>query len=431
MSTWPDQKASLKKSSSNIGMGVKSIIWYESIRVALRHVKTHPLRTFLTIIGFTVGLAALLAMVGIGEGTRRKVIRDMERLGGAGVIIIQVHEQFLNNPEYLYSKENKLSKADLEAIGRASSHINLLAPTIFKPGSFIFQKNRFRGHFLGTTHTFDGIRNLQLKQGRFLTRIDVEQENHVCVIGSDVQDELFGDANSIGKKIRFGTNEFTVIGVIADQTIESGRMINEYVILPITITKKLISDYTSYSQIFVKVENIELVTIVKDQIVGVLEERHENSRNFRVFSQSDVIENLLQSSLLLSFIFGTISFIILFVGGIGIMNLMLVSVTERTKEIGIHKAVGAKDSDIFRLFLFEAVIISFLGGGAGVILGVNGGKLITFIIELLLQNKIESIISVKIILLALVFSIMTGIFFGLYPALKAARVDPSRALSYE
>lgn len=410
---------------------MNNTVWLESILIALNHLRSHPLRTILTIFGFTIGLASLLAMVGIGEGTRQKVIRDMERLGGANVISIQVKVQYLNNPAHLYDKQNKLSDQDFEAIKRASSHITLVAPTILKPQIFRYQKNRFRGSYLGTTPDYSNIRNWQVAQGRFLTTPDIEHKQLVCVIGSEVRERLFGDSNPVGKNIRFNDNDYQVVGVMNELNLEAGRWMNDLTLIPISTTKQQIGGKTYYTEIFTKIKDIELVPIVQKQITHVLRERHENFDNFKVFSQSDVIKNLLQSSILMSFTFGIISLIILFVGGIGIMNLMLVSVTERTREIGIYKAIGAKDNDIFRLFLLEAVMMSSIGGCFGIILGLNGSRFIVWIADLILQNRIESIIPLKIILLALAASILLGIFFGLYPALNAARVEPGRALRYE
>jgi putative ABC transport system permease protein len=413
------------------GIEVNSTLWLESILIALRHLKAHPLRSILTILGFTIALASLLAMIGIGEGTRRKIIKDIEILGGASVISIQVNGQFLNNPAYRYDTTKKLSSEDIDAIGRASDHITLIVPTIFRPEVFLFKKNRFRGHYLGTTPAYTDIRNWKMEEGRFISEVDIDQKNPVCVIGSEVRAQLFGNENPIGKKMYFNGNEFTVVGVMNKWDIEANRMLNELVLIPITTTMQQIDGKTYFDEIFTKVDDIELVPIVKDQIGRILRERHENFENFRVFSQSEIIENLFQSSNLMSFTFGIISLIILFVGGIGIMNLMLVSVTERTREIGLYKAVGAKDNDIFRLFLFEAVFLSWIGGCAGILLGVNGSKLIVKFTEIILHNKIESIIPMNIIFLAFAASILLGIFFGLYPALNAARVDPGKALRYE
>jgi len=410
---------------------VNSTIWFESILIGLRHLKTHPLRTILTILGFTVALGSLLAMVGIGEGTRQKIIKDMERLGSARVISIQMSMQFVNNPSFLYDKENKLTKGDIAAIKRASDHLTLVVPTVYRPQTFRYNSNRFRGMYLGTTPDYGNIRNWKIEAGRFITEIDIANKNNACVIGSEVKEQLFDNENPIGEKLYFNGNEFTIVGVMTKWDIDSSRRLNKLVLIPITTTKQQIAGQTYYNEIFTKVEDMALVPIVQQQIIQILKERHQNFDNFKVFSQSEFINNLAQASNLMGFTFGIISFIILFVGGIGIMNLMLVSVTERTKEIGIYKAVGAKDNDIFKLFLFEAIILSCMGGLTGIILGVSGSEFITRLAEMILHNKIESIISMKTLLLAFSASVLLGIFFGLYPALNAARVDPGKALRYE
>lgn len=403
----------------------------ETILIAFRQLLLHPLRTILTIAGFAIAMASLLTMVGIGEGTKQKIIADMEKLGSARVISVQIDQQFLNNPLYLYDETNQLTVDDIEAIKRSSEHITHVVPIVTKPVDMIFEKNKYRGIKIGTTYKYANIRNWQLTAGRFLSQIDIRNKNRVCVIGSEVKTQLFGMTDPIGQSMQFGGDEYTVIGVMEHWDIRGSRILNQQVIIPISTVRQHIPGKTQYTEIFAKVDNIEIVPIVQKQLFQILKEKHTNFENFKVFSQSEFIQNLSQSSTLMSFTFGIISLIILLIGGIGIMNLLLVSVTERTKEIGIYKAIGAKDFDIFSLFLTEAIIMSCLGGGAGIILGVNGSNLIVKMAEVVLNNRIESIISFKIILLSLFSSLVLGIFFGIYPALNATKVDPGRALKYE
>ncbi len=384
----------------------------------------------MTILGFTVALASLLAMVGIGEGTRQKIIRKMELMGSARVISTQINKQFVNDPTYVLGMENKLTHEDIDAIKRTSNHVTRVVPVKSKPITFYNKNNQFKGHFLGTTPGYFSIFNWPLSSGRFFNKIDATNKNRVCIIGSDAANQLFGNINPINETLLFEGNEYRVIGTLAPVNFEAHRMINDMVIVPIGLNNADISQ-VKFSEILTQVDNLEYIPIIQKQIMAMLLDKHGRFSKIKVVSQSDLIETLSQSSTLMSFTFGIISIIILFVGGIGIMNLLLVSVTERTKEIGVYKAVGAQDNDIFRLFLFEAIIMSCLGGIVGILFGISGSRFIGMLTEVLLHNKIESIISINILILALVASILLGIFFGLYPALNAAKIDPGKALRYE
>jgi len=384
----------------------------------------------LTILGFTAALASLLAMVGIGEGTRKKVLNRMELLGSASVISIQINRKIINDPTYRVGKENQLTQDDIDAIQRTSSHITQIVPTAIRPLEFRHKKNLFKGQSIETTPQYLSVLNWRVDLGRFIGDVDLHAKSRVCVIGSDVRMELFGDSNPIGKSVNLGGNEFTVIGSMTPTTLKVRQILNEAVITPLGLQLREAGE-TKFSEIHVQLKDMSIVPVVQQQILQMLQEKYGSTEKFKVISQKEFIDTLSQSSTLLTFTFTIISMIILFVGGIGIMNLMLVSVTERTKEIGVYKAVGAKDGDIFRLFLFEAIIMSCLGGLIGIILGVSCSKFIAKLTDIVLHNKIESIISINILILAFIASILLGIFFGLYPARNAARIDPGKALRYE
>jgi len=409
---------------------MKIIVWYESILISLRHLLKHPLRTVLTILGFTVSLASLLAMVGIGEGTRQKVINQMELLGSGRIISVQVDKQIMNDPAYVIGMENKLNQTDIDAIARTSSHISRIVPVTYQIVNFQNGDNQFKGQFLGTTKDYFSIYGWKLQSGRTFNDIDTRKKNRVCVIGAEVKRQLFGALSPIGRKLHFNGDEYTIIGVLARVNFQVHKMINEMVIVPIGLQAPNINEL-KFSEILTQIDTIDHIPIIQQQITQMLTDKHGGFEFFKIQSQKEFIETLSQSSALMGFTFSIISCIILFVGGIGIMNLLLVSVTERTKEIGVYKAVGAKDNDIFRLFLIEAVIMSCLGGIVGIIFGVSGSRFIAKLTEIILNNKIESIISVNILILALIASILLGIFFGLYPALNASRIDPGKALRYE
>jgi putative ABC transport system permease protein len=370
-------------------------------------------------------------MVGIGEGTLQKVIEDMEKLGGTGVIKIEFLEPKVSDDAANPSEKDILTREDLKAFKRASNFIEIVAPVISMYGEFYFERNRSRGQYLGITPNYTQIRDWPVEEGRFIIDSDVERCNMVCVLGSEIRAEIFKGVHPIGKRMRIGSEEYTVVGVMSERDFEAGRWMNHVILIPVsTIEKRLLKrDYLS--RILVKAHATDLVPIVKRQIKRVLDGLKLHPEMFKIYSQEDVIRSVNKTTMLLYLSFGISAAIVLIVGGIGIMNLMLVSVTERTKEIGIRKAVGAKDLDILLQFLQEAVIMSMVGGLIGIILGLQGGEFFSSFIARYLHDDIRSIVSIKAIGLAAIFAFLVGVFFGLYPAIRAARLEPSKALSYE
>lgn len=412
-------------------MFVNKVVLGEALLSAFKQLFIHPLRTLLTISGIAIGIAALIAMMGIGEGTRQKVIDDMEKIGGTGVISVEMRDAAMNDQDQENIRKDTLTREDLTLFSEVSGLIMSISPVIHVPGMVFFADRRFEGQVYGTNQFYQEIRDWQVERGRFLTRVDLDYASNVCVIGSEVRQNLFAGQDPLGKKIHFRDDEFTVVGVMAERNFEAGRWLNELVLLPVDTVEKRITGQARYTQILVKADKMASVPIVRDQLEKAIQSRHVNPDSIVIHSQVEVINSLERASMLMRFSFGSITLIVLVVGGIGIMNLMLVSVTERTREVGIHKAVGAKNSDIFLLFLFEAMSLSLLGGILGIVSGIQGGRFLSFAIATYLNNQVACIISSKAIMLAVFFSVFTGVIFGLYPAMKAASIDPSKALSYE
>ncbi len=412
-------------------MLINRIVLSEALLGSFKQLFVHPLRTFLTIAGITIGIAALIAMMGIGEGTRQKVIHDMERIGGTGVLTVELRDTINEDPNRENIQRAKLTEEDVMAFQQASELLSGLAPTIQMPGIMYHKASSFDGLFLGTTPGYGEVRDWPLESGRFLAGIDLEYKNRVCVIGSAVKEQFFSEIEPIGKKIHFQDDEYTVVGVMVERNLEAGRWLNDLVLVPMTTVNATLLGKRGYSRILVKAKKMEHVPLIKEQVTRSIQARHANRDGIVIQSQVEVINSLERASMLMRFSFGSITLIVLMVGGIGIMNLMLVSVTERTREVGIHKAVGAHDIDILLFFLFESITLSILGGIIGIIMGIQGGNFLSFAIGKYLNNSVACIISTQSILLAVVFSVVIGIIFGLYPAMKAASIDPSKALSYE
>jgi putative ABC transport system permease protein len=378
-----------------------------------------------------IGVAALVSMVGISEGTRRRVIQDMERLGGTGLIIIELRESEYSDFGHIGLVEDLLTREDLEALKRASNQIEMTAPVLMTRETFSSERYQMTGRCFGITDQYAQIRDWHIDAGRFILESDLERGKKVCVIGSEVMETLYKKKDLLGKPLRIGDDIFTVVGLMQKRNFEAGRWMNHLILIPLTTMEARLANPGFLNKILVKARSTAMVPALKRQIQRVLKARHENSKNFNIFSQVEVIRSVSKSTNLLRLSHGISAMIVLLVGGIGIMNLMLVSVTERTREIGLRKAVGATDIDILRQFLQEAVIISMLGGILGIICGLIMGELLSSFIARSLQDNIQSIVAIKDICLATIFVFMAGIFFGLYPAIRAARLDPSKALSYE
>jgi len=370
-------------------------------------------------------------MVGIGEGTRRRVISDMERLGGTGLIIVEVSKQKSADKKSFSANTSFLDQNDYNAFLNASTQIEMAVPTIVVPAPLTYKDSTLSVRVLGITPEYSKIRGWNIAKGRFILDSDISDHRQVCVIGSEVKSNIFGRINPIGKRLLIKSEAFSVVGVMEERKFEGGRWMNHIALIPISTLKQRVLKKGSYSKILVKAKSTEMVPIVRQQLTRVLKTRHDEIEPYKIFSQEEVIRSVNQSTMLLRLSLGVSSVIVLLAGGIGIMNLMLVSVTERTREIGLRKAVGATDLAILSQFLQEAIIVSATGGIIGIVVGILMAEVSSKFIILVLNDNIQSIISLKAIALAVIFIFLVGIFFGLYPAIRAAQLDPSRALSYE
>lgn len=392
----------------------------------------HPLRSVLTLCGIAIGVASLIAMIGIGEGTRREVVADMERLGGAGLLIIEAPNIMQAKARQSnWHKQLFLNRRDLRILKTASRSIEKVSPVSVAPMNFAHGAKSYPGQLIGITTNYGDIRGWKVSSGRFLIESDLNNKRKVCVLGAEIKTRLFKDSDPIKKLIKIGHEFYTVVGIMENREFEAGRWMNRLVMIPLTTFEHRLIRKNQFSKILIKSDTTQTVPLVKSQIHRVLTNHYGQELGIKVISQAEVIESVNQSTMLLRLSLGMSSIIVLLVGGIGIMNLMLVSVTERTREIGLRKAVGASNFNIMIQFLVEAVIVSIIGGGIGIIAGLILAQVSVDFIALVLNNVIHSVISLKAILVAVVFIFLIGVFFGLYPASRAARLDPSKALSYE
>jgi len=284
---------------------------------------------------------------------------------------------------------------------------------------------------MGITPEYASIRGWQVAAGRFLIDSDMVNERKVCVLGAEVKSDLFKQNEAVGRQIKIGQEYYTIIGIMDHREFEAGRWMNGLTLIPLPTFEHRLVRKDKFSKILIKADTTQTVPVIRSQIRRVLIQHYGTQLQIKIRSQAEVIESVNQSTMLLRLSLGVSSLIVLLVGGIGIMNLMLVSVTERTREIGLRKAVGATSIHVLSQFLMEAVIVSAIGGGIGIFAGLVMAQVSSGLIALVLNHTVHSVISLKAIIVAVVFIFLVGVFFGLYPAVRAARLDPSKALSYE
>lgn len=378
------------------------------IQCAIRNIVCNKLRTFLTMLGLVIGISSVIVLVGIGDGTNSQVNDELELLGNDMLRIEIANETGIKDKELSDLKKE-------ENIKQVAPYKNIYGQTVSKEET-VFKK----ANIIATNEDIVEARNMKIKEGRNLNSIDLENKNKVCIIGSNVIEELFGYANPIGQTIKIDGDKYTIVGVLEKQGESMGTNIDNLILVPFSIEE--INEKNTITTAYVKVEKEEKIqdTInkVKNRLInefGMVEDE------ISISSQESMRDKTEKINSSLSILLGGIASISLIVGGIGVMNVMLVSVTERTKEIGIRKSLGAKKSDILVQFLAEAVIISIMGGMIGIILGILIGQFTE-------EIGFRFILSSKIIMISFLASSITGLVFGIFPAYRASCLSPIEAL---
>jgi len=394
------------------------------LKVSLRALRTNKVRSILTTLGIIIGVAAVISLIALTQGAKKMINQQLTSLGGKSLYVnpgkwsIGVQKDAIN-----------LTNNDVNAIEELLV-VKYASPILDFGGKVIWGNKSWFTAIVGTSPDFVFINDWYPERGVFFNNEDITNIEQVCVIGTTVANSLFGNINPIGQLIRINKSSFKVIGVMntLGQTT-SGRDQDDLVIIPYTTYQKRIIGSNSVDKIFVSVTSPEKLNIADLQIKDLLRQRHNigtgEEDSFYIKSQYGIVQKIFSISSIMGILLGSIASISLVVGGIGIMNIMLVSVSERTKEIGIRMAVGAKEKDILGQFLAEAIVLSLAGGLLGTVLGIVVSKIASSL------SGWPSIISFESILLAFGFSATIGIFFGIYPARKASKLNPIEALRYE
>lgn len=399
---------------------------FESISMAGKTLVANKLRSSLTMLGIIIGNASVIAMIGIGEGAQKFVSEQINSLGPNLLFIIPGSPDAQRRPVY---PPQTLVLADAEAIASQIRDVKAVAPTLNSSELVSFRNKNVSASIVGTNPDFLSVRSFSVAKGRFISELDLKKNEQVAALGSEIAQQLFGDRNPIGEQIRIKNTSLRVIGVMAPKGSTFGDNQDMNVFVPLTTMANRIVGRTSpygiqVTFISVSVKNEESMKRAQYQIENLLRLRHKitDEDDFTVRNQKDLMNIMGSITGALTLLLAATAAISLLVGGIGIMNIMLVSVTERTQEIGLRKAVGASEQDILLQFIIESVILSATGGLVGIALGIGGVLLIGTL------TPLKAGVSLVAIALAVGVSGGIGLFFGVFPARQAAKLDPIVAL---
>lgn len=405
-------------------------------KIAIRAIAANKMRSFLTALGIIIGIAAVITMLAIGQGSKASIKANIAEMG-SNMIMIHPGADMRGGVRQDASSMETLKQTDYDAIKDECNYISAISPSVSSNGQWINGNNNTQSSIYGVNQDYLTIRQLKIADGEMFTDSDIKTAAKVCVLGQTVVDYLFPDGSDpIGRVVRFNSIPFRVIGVLKKKGYNSmGMDQDDLVLAPYTTVMKRILAQTYLSEIVCSAITEEASEPAQDQITQILRRTHKlkdatdttegDDDDFNIRSQEEISSMMNSTMSTITILLGSVAGISLIVGGIGIMNIMYVSVTERTREIGLRMSVGARGIDILNQFLIEAILLSVTGGIIGVILGVS--------ISVSLQQfaHVATQIEPWSILMSFAVCTFTGVFFGWYPAKKAARLDPIEAIRYE
>ena len=398
------------------------------LRMAWQSITRNTMRTLLTMLGIVIGVGAVIIMVAIGNGAQRQIEGQIANLG-TNLIVITPGAAQTGGASQGAQSFNRLTIDDMEKIQREASLLAALSPVVTTRAQVISSGGNWRTEVNGVASSFFQIRNWPIASGVAFSDEDVRSKRTVVLLGKTVAAGLFPDGDAVGQRVRLGRTPVTIIGVLAAKgQAASGLDQDDVVIMPYTTAQSRISNFYFVGQILAMTGSPSDIPAAIDEIRGILREAHGvggGADDFTVRDQTVLASAATSTTTVMTTLLAAIASISLVVGGIGIMNIMLVSVTERTREIGIRMAVGARGSDVLTQFLVESVVLSLMGCVLGLLTGMIGAAIVGRVMHW------QTVTTVSSMLIAVGFSAVVGVFFGLYPARKAAALDPIHALRYE
>ena len=408
--------------------------WFEPLTTAWMGIVTHKLRSFLTILGIVIGVAAVITLMSIGRGAQADITSRIESIGSDLIIIRPGSSIGFGGVRGAAGSANTLTLKDASAIAEQVPYVNSVAPFFSRSLQLVVGNQNMNAGVTGVTIEYMQVYNLETAYGAFISDYDYQRGAKVAVLGSNVVETLFEGADPIGQPMRMGGNIVRVIGVLESKGAMPGSP-DEAILIPLTAMQQMVAQPRTtqgervVSSIALTVSDEEQASTVVDEITSLLRSRHQLGPgvddDFRITSMEEIASMLSETIGTMTLFLGAIAAISLLVGGIGVMNIMLVSVLERTREIGIRKALGAREHDIWIQFLMEAAFLTFVGG----IIGVAIGWAVAYFVSS--TGLMTTVVSADVIILAVSVSVGIGLFFGFYPAWNASRLNPIEALRSE
>lgn len=401
----------------------------ESIAVALEGLAANKMRAALTMLGVIIGVGAVIAMLAIGQGAREQTMQRIQSMG-TNVLMVMAGQSRQGAVRGAFGSSTTLTLDDCKAIADKCPSISKAVPEVRGNLQVKYGNQNSNTTIFGTSPDYPEVRDYQIADGRFFDDQEDKAAKKVAVIGATTAQNLFGTETPIGKSVRINGTKFKVIGLLVPKGSNgSFQDPDDQIMIPVSTAMRRVLGVTNIRSMSLEAKSADVMTQAVDEVTQLLHKRHKipdgEEDDFMVRNQAEFMEMADETSRVFTMLLGGIASVSLLVGGIGIMNIMLVSVTERTREIGIRKALGARRSDIMMQFLIESLVLSLLGGTVGVVFGMLGSVLVGALTGWNVTVSLESV------LLSFTFAALVGVFFGLYPARQASSLDPIEALRYE
>lgn len=415
---------------------------FESIASGIQALLTHKMRTFLSLLGIMIGVAAVIGMVSIGDGAKTIIMKDSEKIGGATMVRFRRSRYIRKDNRWVRNNSDEhFTYEDALAIEEQCPSAKFVIPSIsVHRGAHIstgtgLTAREMRAGYQGVNSAYQEAMNWHVQSGRFISDADVYNATSVCVLGQDIVNELFDGENPVGAEVRLRDKRFSVIGTMQPRgrSLRYGFNLDDEVFVPITTVQQRFTGNDYVRNLSVKAKSVEDVPKVMEEVTALLKKRHRGEEFFNTRDVASGLDFVLKINKIIKILLTGVAGFSLIIGGIGIMNVMLVSVAERTREIGLRKAIGARSRDILGQFLIEAILLCAFGGLLGLLLGVVFGSGVAWIITSFIIKTINwpSALPLFWAVISIVFSAVIGIFFGLYPAIRASQLAPVEALRTE